>query len=261
MEKLIIILSVVLVLGIIAFSAYQFKKLRRNQANLKSANIQGHDAERIVYAYRVEENYVRQRSRIWMLTILASAFVILTGFGSAYYLHNKDVWAAERVEKAQRQAQERALAEKAAKEAKAKALAEKAAKEAKAKALAEKAAKEAKAKALAEKAAKEAKAKALAEKARKRRAQEKRADVDTEKSEVPDKPFEALNRGYESIDKQFEAKSAIDNKVNATENITQDDRRNADNLNVAGTFKLVIMIVILAAFAAFGFILLLLASN
>ncbi len=248
MEKLIIILSVVLVLGIIAFSAYQFKKLRRNQANLKSANIQGHDAERIVYAYRVEENYVRQRSRIWMLTILASAFVILTGFGSAYYLHNKDVWAAERVEKAQRQAQERALAEKAAKEAKAKALAEKAAKEAKAKALAEKA-------------AKEAKAKALAEKARKRRAQEKRADVDTEKSEVPDKPFEALNRGYESIDKQFEAKSAIDNKVNATENITQDDRRNADNLNVAGTFKLVIMIVILAAFAAFGFILLLLASD
>ena len=121
MEKLIIILSVVLVLGIIAFSAYQFKKLRRNQANLKSANIQGQDADRIVYAYRVEENYVRQRSRIWMLTILASAFVILTGFGSAYYLHNKDVWAAEHVEKAQ----ERALAEeKAARRARAEAIAE-----------------------------------------------------------------------------------------------------------------------------------------
>ena len=164
MEKLIIILSVVLVLGIISFSAYQFKKLRRNQANLKSANIQGQDAERIVYAYRVEENYVRQRSRIWMLAILASAFVILTGSGSAYYLHNKDVWAAERAEKAQRQAQERALAEKAAKEAKAKALAEKAAKETNAKAPAKKAAKEANAKAPAKKEAKEANAKAPAKK-------------------------------------------------------------------------------------------------
>lgn len=125
MEKLIIILSVVLVLGIIAFSAYQFKKLKNIWESTKTDNIYRQDAERIVYAYKTEENYVRQRSRIWLLTILASAFVILTGFGSAYYLHNKDVWAAERVEKAQRQAQERALAEKAAKEAKAKALAEK----------------------------------------------------------------------------------------------------------------------------------------
>ncbi|MBP3345441.1 MAG: hypothetical protein J6L86_00220 [Alphaproteobacteria bacterium] len=154
MEKLIIILSVVLVLGIIAFSAYQFKKLRRNQANLKSANIQGQDADRIVYAYRVEENYVRQRSRIWMLTILASAFVILTGFGSAYYLHNKDVWAAEHVEKAQ----ERALAEeKAARRARAEAIAEKSLREAIKKVMAEKVAREAQEKAMAEKALRETK--------------------------------------------------------------------------------------------------------
>lgn len=154
MEKLIIILSVVLVLGIIAFSAYQFKKLRRNQANLKSANIQGQDADRIVYAYRVEENYVRQRSRIWMLTILASAFVILTGFGSAYYLHNKDVWAAEHVEKAQ----EWALAEeKAARRARVEAIAEKSLREAIKKVMAEKVAREAQEKAMAEKALRETK--------------------------------------------------------------------------------------------------------
>ncbi|MBQ8631392.1 MAG: hypothetical protein IJ479_06700 [Alphaproteobacteria bacterium] len=163
MEKLIIILSVVLVLGIIAFGAYQFKKLRRNQANLKSANIQGQDADRIVYAYRVEENYVRQRSRIWMLTILASAFVILTGFGSAYYLHNKDVWAVERAEKAQRQAQEKV------------------------------------------------------------------SDVD------------------------IQVKNAIDNKVNATENITPDDRKNVCS-SCARLYFIAAIIAFFLLVATFGFI-------
>lgn len=94
MEKVIIIACVALVLGIIAFGAYQLRKLRSRWADLKNANVHGKDADRIVYAYRVEEGYVRQRSRIWLLTIMVSAVVVLLGFGSAYYLHHKDVLAA-----------------------------------------------------------------------------------------------------------------------------------------------------------------------
>ena len=93
MEKLIIIACVALVLGIIAFGAYQLRKLRNRWADLKNANVHGKDADRIVYAYRVEEGYVRQRSCIWLLTIMASAVVILLSFGFVYCLHHKDVLA------------------------------------------------------------------------------------------------------------------------------------------------------------------------
>lgn len=85
MENFIIILIVFLVLGIISFSAYRLKVLRQSC----SVDVQGSDTDRIVSAYRMNENYARGRSRIFLLSIFAVAAVSLAGF--ARYQHNQIV--------------------------------------------------------------------------------------------------------------------------------------------------------------------------
>ena len=87
MENFIIILIVFLVLGIISFSAYRLKVLRQSC----SVDVQGSDTDRIVSAYRMNENYARGRSRIFLLSIFAVAAVSLAGFGFARYQHNQIV--------------------------------------------------------------------------------------------------------------------------------------------------------------------------
>lgn len=87
MENFIIILTVFFVLGIISFSAYRLKVLRQSC----SVDVQGSDTDRIVSAYRMNENYARGRSRIFLLSIFAVAAVSLAGFGFARYQHNQIV--------------------------------------------------------------------------------------------------------------------------------------------------------------------------
>lgn len=85
MENFIIILTVFFVLGIISFCAYRLKVLRQSC----SVDVQGSDTERIVSAYRMNENYARGRSRLFLFSIFAVAAVSLIGFGFARYQHNQ----------------------------------------------------------------------------------------------------------------------------------------------------------------------------
>lgn len=82
--RVIIILTTLLVVGIFSIALYRLKKLRQSYA--PDANIGKTETDRIVNAYQMSENYVRQRSRIVILAIAAAGVVALIGLSIPPYL-------------------------------------------------------------------------------------------------------------------------------------------------------------------------------
>ncbi len=108
MKSIILISGAVIFLVILFFAMGYLKKLRKAFDHADVKNFSGSDAERIVNAYRTEDGYLKRRTRVWLLTIALEAAVVLTTFGSVYYLANKDRWTTER-ELTQAQKQEEQL--------------------------------------------------------------------------------------------------------------------------------------------------------